>query len=203
MTNTKLAMPLDTQSPQDPQQQSQVNKSQYSFPYKILHWAMALVMIALLIAGQQFNFNISDEYRHHGLIFHSSVGTLALIAAFSLLIKRFLLKHHRPESGLPYLQTLSANLVQFALYALAIAIPVTGLLAAYYSPHEVMLFGSYKISLASGETEQAWTTIRWLHRWATRLTMLLLACHAGAALYHHFIVKDDVLRKMIIKPFRR
>lgn len=171
-------------------------KNSYSLQYKILHWLMAIGMILLLIAGQQFNFSLSDHYRLHGLKFHSSIGIVVFIAAILLFSNRFFVRSERPIVNLPALQKKASMIVQLCLYFLAAVVPITGFLSAIYSPNDVFLFGFYDISLATGDTEAAWTSIRALHRWSTRVMAFLLLAHAGAAFYHHFVVKDEVLKAM-------
>lgn len=170
----------------------------YSTLYRRLHWSLALIFILLLILGQQFNFDISDSYRIHGLKAHSTFGTIALFIALGLIIKRFVLRHPIPSHKLSLIKIIMARTVQICLYMLAIFIPISGAVCAMHSAYPVYLFGILDISHHLQSTEASFTYFRIIHVWSTKTLMFLLLCHAGAAFYHHFIVKDKILKSMAI-----
>ena len=157
---------------------------------------MAGGFIALLIAGQQFNFDLTDAYRERGLKLHSSLGTIVLFTAITLMIRRWIYKEPRPEADLPPLKKLAATSVQILLYALAVFIPLSGLVTALYSPTPTLLFGVVNLTQLAGDPE-LYARIRTIHETGTWLALLMIGAHGGAALYHHFILKDDVLKAML------
>lgn len=170
----------------------------YSLFYRRLHWSLAFIIIILSIAGQQFSFDISDAYRIHGLKAHSTLGTLALIIALTLFTKRFVFCRPTPTPKLSLMKFIMARSVQLGLYALAIFIPVSGLICALHSANPVFLFGLFDLAQLPLGTEESFTYFRTIHVWAVRLAIFLLFSHAGAALYHHFIIKDKVLKSMAV-----
>lgn len=175
----------------------------YKPRFQLFHWIMAFGFIALLLAGQQFNFNLSDAYRIHGLKLHTSLGSLVLVAAVTLVVRRWLLNEPRPDVALPPLKKAAAISVQLMLYSLAILIPVTGLATAYYSELPTLVFGVFDVSQFTADPA-LYVRLRALHEAGTWLALLLVGSHAGAALYHHFIRKDDVLRAMVtLRPLRK
>ena len=168
----------------------------YSRDYQLLHWGMAALIVLLLIAGQQFNFNLSEEERITGLKLHSSIGTIALLIAAIMVIKRFLLRHQRPNPKLSVFNKFAANTAQISLYIVAIGIPVSGIVAALYSPQPAHLLGLFNISFFSPD-HQAFLEYRRTHEILTEIFMLLVFCHAYAALYHNFVKEDGVLKSML------
>lgn len=171
----------------------------YSLSYRRLHWSLAAIIIILLIAGQQFNFDISDAYRIQGLKAHSSLGTVSLIIVLFLLFKRFIQRCPVPKAKLSRFKLIAARCVQYSLYLLAIIIPISGLSSALFSPQPVYLFAIFDLSSLQVSNQDTFIFLRDIHLWATRVAMFLLVNHAGAALYHHFVVKDDVLKSMVAK----
>ncbi|WP_119393683.1 cytochrome b [Salinibius halmophilus] len=150
---------------------------------------------ALLIAGQQFNLNLSEGKRLFGLAAHSSIGSIGLLLALLFFAKRFILRHKRPHVELPLMQKLMATGAQLSLYSLAILVPATGLLAAIYSPNAVNWLGF--INIAQFANEQSYQTWRNWHELSTFTVLAILSAHAGAAMYHHLIKKDAVLKAML------
>ena len=175
---------------------SSSNGHVYSLFYRRLHWSLAIIIILLSIVGQQFSFDISEAYRIHGLKAHSTLGTLSLLIVITLFVKRFVLRRPVPTPKLPLMKVIMARSVQFSLYALAIFIPISGAICALHSTYPVYLFGLFDISHLQPGMEANFTYFRTIHVWAMRTAIFLLLCHAGAALYHHFVVKDKVLKSM-------
>ena len=169
---------------------------EYSSTYRWLHWTMAIGFITLLIAGQQFNLNLSDAYRISGLRFHSSIGSIVLVAATYMLIKRFIRQDSRPVVNMPVIKKLMATCAQLSLYGLAVFIPLTGLLTAYFAELPTHWFGVFNISQFTTD-EVLFSQIRRIHELATFLGIALLCAHAGAAFYHHLVKKDQVLSSMV------
>lgn len=169
----------------------------YSLFYRRLHWSLMMIILILLLAGQQFNFDLTEMYRINGLRAHSTLGSLSLVIVLLFIYRRFIKKAPVPKVRLPWLKKILAKSVQISLYGIAIVIPVTGLLSAQYSPFPVYLLGIIDISYLNNP--DTFIYLRSIHCWSTRLVMFLFAAHAGAALYHHFILNDLVLKSMLVK----
>jgi cytochrome b561 len=61
----------------------------------------------------------------------------------------------------------------------------------------VVLWGVVPLPALIASDEALGETLVVLHRWNSRLLLLLIAVHVAAALRHHFVLKDDVLRRML------
>jgi cytochrome b561 len=174
------------------------NSWQYSLSYRFLHWAMGGGFVILLLAGQQFNYELTQAYKLKGLMYHSTIGSLILLSAIVLVVKRFVLRHIRPHNGLRGLKRLAANGAQFSLYGLAILVPISGLMTAFYSDLPTMVFGFFDISQWVDDPGN-YAIIRQIHEYLTIAAIGLVSLHILAALYHHFVKKDEVLNSMIVK----
>jgi cytochrome b561 len=119
----------------------------YSYNYHRLHWSMTGIIIALLLADLQFNFNLTDAYRITGLQAHSTLGSLSLLIVLGLLFKRFIRRDPVPKPMLPLFKVLATRSVQNGLYTLAVVIPLSGLAASLYSPHPVYFLGIFDIAI--------------------------------------------------------
>ncbi len=78
-------------------------------------------------------------------------------------------------AGTSPLQARLADGMHWLFYALLFLVPISGLLAWYVTP-------------ALGE----------IHELSKPAFIVLILGHAGAALYHQFVVKDGVLRRMFV-----
>ena len=109
------------------------------------------------------------------------------------------------------LERLSADAAHWALYAILLLMPLSGYMTTY-DPTDFGLFvipacrdtaiaaavrGAFGLSVTELE-EVAWTVHSFIGAW---LAWPLVMLHIGAALLHHFVRKDTVLRRML--PLRR
>lgn len=102
-----------------------------------------------------------------------------------------------PEDGLPPWQTLSAHIVHWLLYALLFIVPLLGWMDASRRGMPVALFGlELPKLLATRAPGWGWTgDVHGLL--ANYLMLALVGLHAAAALYHHFVLRDGVLKRML------
>jgi cytochrome b561 len=64
-------------------------------------------------------------------------------------------------------------------------------------------WGTVRLPAVLGTNEALAETLVEVHGWGSRVILVLVLLHVGAALRHHFILKDDVLRRMLpIAPAR-
>lgn len=171
----------------------------YTATAKWLHWFLGLVVIVMLIFGRGLE-GMEIPERTETLMIHSGLGTIVLILMIVRLAWR---KTHQPpdaEASMSTMQVRLSLIMHLSLYGLLILQPILGILqAAYITEYQVLAFGV--IDYASLATDDAGMA-RIFHIMhginATVLSVLVLG-HIGAAFYHHFVRKDQTMRKMI--PF--
>ena len=78
-----------------------------------------------------------------------------------------------------------------------LAMPIVGYLANSTFGAPTPFFGLFNIPPIVGKNEALSTLLFTVHRWAGWLLIALVLMHIGAALYHHFIRRDDVLKRML------
>jgi cytochrome b561 len=160
----------------------------------VIHWFVAFAMANLLLRGALVMRYIanSDPAKIDGLRAHMFAGTLVL----TLMLLRLVLRHttRRPAPATArndYLDRL-ARISHRLLYALVIAQASSGLVMGIQT-------GLPEIVLAGHGTLPAdfWAfPLRSVHYALSRLLMALIALHLAGALYHTFILKDGLLRRM-------
>jgi cytochrome b561 len=94
--------------------------------------------------------------------------------------------------------------VQWALYILLFALPVTAIVGARLEGHPLTLLEGWTIPSPPLFSHAAGATILNLHKWLGDLVMWVGAFHALAALYHHLVLKDTALLSILQRwiPFR-
>ena len=83
------------------------------------------------------------------------------------------------------------------LYILLLAIPVTAIAGAWLEGHPLTLLGNVRIGPLLTEAHAAGSAIATVHTWLGDTILWVAGVHAAAALYHHFVRRDRVLRSML------
>jgi cytochrome b561 len=122
----------------------------------------------------------------------------ALVALLVRIVWRNMTATPRLPDGVPDWQKSAAYFVHLCFYALMLALPVTGWLMSSAGGFPVYLWFDQGLlpDLVRSDPSQFRFYID-LHRWLAYALVALLALHAGAALAHHFVWRDDTLRKML------
>jgi cytochrome b561 len=137
---------------------------------------------------------------------HKSLGFLLL--ALVLLRMGWRLGNPPPElpRSVPLLERRVAPLVHFALYALQLAVPLTGwalvsvsVLAIPSVPFDLFVMPNLPLAM-SEPAERFWSAT---HGWLAYAGMTLVALHMAAALRHHFWLRDAVLVRILGVRSRR
>ena len=130
---------------------------------------------------------------------HKSVG----VALFALAVPRLVWRLLRPGPPLPTtvspIARRAAAVAHSGLYGLMFALPLSNWLLASASPLGVPTNAFGIIPLPDPLPGDAVLEVRlaWLHFAGVLALVGLVALHAGAALKHHFVDRDGVLRAML------
>jgi cytochrome b561 len=165
-----------------------------------LHWltafalvaAAALILIRGEVGGRALRQWLLEGHRHFGLL---------VLALFCLRVAARLRMRRLPGvEGAGWMIRAAAALTHIALYALLLSLPLLGWALSDALGKPVHLFGLVLPSLVEPDPDLADTLQAW-HLDAAWVLLALVALHVGAALWHHFVRRDRVLRDML--PTRR
>ncbi len=102
----------------------------------------------------------------------------------------------RIEPEPPKWQKLSAKLMHVALYVLMIGMPLAGWLILSAEGKPIPFFG-LELPALIGESKDLAKLIEEVHETGGTLGYFLVGLHAAAALFHHYFVRDNTLRRML------
>ena len=163
---------------------------------QLLHWSLALVVMIQL--------GVSAASLVPGLLqpplrgLHQTLGLALWILALLLVVWRIYGRYPRPEATRFPWQIAASRIVSTALYALLLVLPPLGYLAASMTASRVRLFG--KLSMPSVPLLPHAELALWIATTHRLLAWGFLACiliHLGMALYHHLVVRDRMLERML------
>ena len=162
-----------------------------------LHWLIGLMIVTSLGVGlYMVSLSLSpDKLRLYS--WHKWAG----VTIFMLVLVRSLwrLTHAAPPlpDDMPVWQRKVAEATHYTLYALMIVIPLTGWLMSSAKGFQTVYFGVVPIPDLLAKNEGLGETLALVHRYLNYAMIGLVIAHIAAALKHHFIDKDDILRRML------
>ena len=167
--------------------------SNYGTVAVTLHWVSALLIIALLFSGFRAG-SVTDPVAKASLLaFHAPLGATIFILTLAR-IAWWWFADTKPDhaNGSPEWQIRSAAAVHLLFYIVIIGMSVSGIGMFVLSGAGSMIFADVPGQLPDFQNYLP----RIPHGIGARFMVLLLLVHAGAALYHHFIMKDELLKRM-------
>jgi len=164
----------------------------WSVSSRLFHWISAILLLVTWIMMLLYiNF---DSSVYIGL--HKAFGISLLFWMIARVINRVFTKAP-PPVPMPKWQLLMSKLSHFVLYALLIAMPLAGLMMSVYGGRPVDIFGLFEIPVFVTPDRSAARFYNDIHTdiiWPMIIAFTLI--HIGAALYHQFVKKDNLISRM-------
>ena len=163
-----------------------------------LHWLMALIIPGLMVFGLwMVDLDYYDPWYKQGPDLHRSIGMIVLLLLLIRLGWRLTNPRPAMESGMANWEKISATLVHWAFYILLFTIITSGYLISTADGRPVVVFELFEISATLTSIPDQEDIAGFVHFYLAVGTVILGGLHALAALKHHFINKDETLRRMI------
>jgi cytochrome b561 len=165
-----------------------------------LHW-FTLLLLAAVYACIELRelFPKGSDLREGLKTWHFMLGLSVLILAALRLAVRMTGALPRVEPESPGWQKQLAVLMHYALYGFMIAMPLAGWLMLSAAGKPIPFFGLHWPALM-GESKNVAEFIKEIHETGGTVGYFLIGFHAAAALFHHYLLGDGTLRRMLPKP---
>ena len=178
--------------------------SSYGPMQKTLHWFVFLLVIFLygITYGEEF-FPRGDPGRAWIWWLHISFGLVLAATLIVRILMRLTVGTPGPAPSVTPFQERLAGITHLLLYVLLVGVVTIGITLAFYRGNAVSFFGLFTIPspiviprpiVPDRETARS---IQELHELGANLLLAVAGFHAAAALYHHFIRRDEVLERML------
>lgn len=163
---------------------------------RLLHWLMALMIIAMLFIGAGMVASVSE--RHEWLLnLHKPLGITILLLVIVRLGVRFSTRQPPLPADLPNWQALAAKASHLLLYSLMFILPLLGWAMISAAGDPVMLSSSLQLPSILPADAQVFAFLRKAHGYMAYLLFLTVLLHLAAALFHAWVRRDDVLDSML------
>lgn len=161
------------------------------------HWLTLALMVALyaLIELRGLTPKGSD-LRAALKVWHEMFGLAVFCLTFARLALRLAFRAPLIAPPPPAWQHVLAQVMHIALYAFLIALPLLGWLTLSAQGKPVPFFGFEWPALVAPDKALG-RSLEDIHETLGNLGYFLIGLHALAALYHHYVMRDDTLRRML------
>ncbi len=174
---------------------SHPSHTQFSGLQKLLHWTMAVLILAMLFVGVGMVATVS--HTHDTLVgLHRPLG----IALLLLVIVRLAVRRRRgapslPDS-MPAAQRVVAKASHWVLYVLMLAMPLIGWGMLSAGGYPVTMAGAFHLPPILPVDVRLFALLRALHTWLALALFAVVLMHLAAALLHALILRDGVFAAM-------
>lgn len=175
----------------------------YGSVTKMFHWLTALLILTAIPLGVIANglpYETQDQFQQKALLFslHKTVGVLAFLVGLARIIWAVIqVKPGLLNTGKP-VESFLAELVHWLLYASLVIVPLSGWL------HHAATTGFAPLLLPFGDTLSGIPKdpdlahiFGKIHYVVTKVLFASVVLHIAGALKHHFIDRDNTLRRML------
>lgn len=164
---------------------------------KLLHWGVVALVLAMAWLGLTMGDLPNGPDKAAAYALHKSLGLTTLSLVVLRLGWRLLAGAPAPVAGLPRWQARSAALIHWTLYALLLAVPLSGWWLTSAAGVALQWFGLFEVPAIAARDQALSERAGDLHEllfWALATLALL---HAAMAVHHHLFAGDATLARML------
>lgn len=168
----------------------------YSVAARGFHWLTAILVLAAFILSEGGpEARVFGAANKAGLTLHESLGVAVLVLTAARLVLRTFDTQPAPIDMPGWMHALS-RLTHWALFGLLLLVPVTAIVGSWLEGHALTVYVLGDVAAPVVASATLGHTILGIHPWLGDAIMWIAGLHAAAALFHHFILRDGVLRAM-------
>lgn len=176
---------------------------------RALHWTMAALVLLMGASGVLMTRELAPEgwlaqLREPLPLYdmHKAMGLLVLLLVVVRLANRVLRGTPPSDPTLPGWQHRIAEFVHGWIYLLLVLVPMLGWLGISLYP-AVTLFGVVTVPAIAAPDREMSTGVLLAHAIAAFTLLSLVGLHIAAALHHHFVRRDGLIRRMLAPERQR
>jgi cytochrome b561 len=177
------------------------NSLVYGSIAKLFHWLMAILIIGLIIIGLIMADMDTSPDKLKLIGNHKAIGIIVLFLAVLRLVWKMRNQSPLMPNSLKQWQMKAAKGAHLLLYFFMFAMPLSGWAMSSAAGYPVSVFGLFTMPSLIEPSNELREFFGEMHEIMAFGLIATITLHVGAALQHHFIYKDNILRRML--PYGR
>jgi cytochrome b561 len=173
------------------------DETRYGVVAQLFHWAIVVLIVTQFVLANKAAALPRGPAKLETLAQHKSVGITILALALLRLVWRWINVVPAVPTTTSRWQQTAAHISHVALYSLLVIVPLLGWSMSSARNFPVSWFGLVQLPDFVAPNETAFKALRLTHVVLARTLAVLALLHIAAALKHHFIDRDNVLRRML------
>ncbi len=176
-----------------------MSTARYTAPARGFHWVTAALVAVIIVVGLWIAYFRPEEEAFKLRLYniHESLGVIVWVLTLMRLAYR---RRHPPPplpADTPAAIRVAAHTSHIALYVLLLTLPVIGFLATNAWGFPLSIFGVLPLPSPVGKDEALAKVLSAAHRIGALSIIALIGAHVAGVLYHTFIRRDGLLRRML------
>lgn len=165
-----------------------------------LHWLLAIALAASFSLGVYMQDLPLSPEKLRLYAWHKWAGVSIFLLVLLRIFWRLAHRPPAPPAGMPAWQRRAEALVHFLLYVLMVAVPLSGWLMSSAKGVQTVYFGVLPLPDLLHKDKELGELLAAVHKTLNFSMAGLVLLHAGAALKHRFVDRDEVLARMLPFP---
>jgi cytochrome b561 len=159
----------------------------YGSVAQTFHWLTAILVLSAWL--------VAEGDRSPTIALHETLG----LAVFVLVSARLLWRafDRQPEQPMAAAMAWASRAVHWLLYGLLFAIPASAIIGTQLEGHPLTIYGLGSLGPYLSVSRRIGHQILEVHQTMGTMIIWVAGLHAAAAIFHHFFLRDGVLRAML------
>jgi cytochrome b561 len=170
----------------------------YGAMSQTLHWLTVILVVLAWALGEADDILPKGPALAAGLLVHIWAGNAVICLVGVRFLWRLLDPPPAPErTALGAWLDRAGRLAHYLLYALLLAAPVAGIALQFARGDTLPVFGIFEIASPWMADRAFARSVKGVHELLANSLVILAGVHAAAALFHHWILRDRTLLRMM------
>jgi cytochrome b561 len=164
---------------------------------RLFHWGIFILMAILFVNAWSMPHVKKGQTPNDYVLFHMALGIVFLALVFLRVVVTVFRNEEIARPRLPGLDEYAARAMHYTLLVLLFAIPLSGWVGASARGWHITFFGLFSVPPIAEVGATLARSIGRSHGTIATVFLGFLFVHVAASLYHHYKIKDNVLRSML------
>lgn len=172
-------------------------KERWGLVAQSFHWLVFILFVTQFVSANIMDDMQPSPEKWELYALHKSIGVLVLFVVFLRFSWRMSSLSPARPLRMSKSQAVLAGSVHILLYVAMFAMPVSGYIMSMAGGHGISFFGLFDLPNLVGESKELGKIAHEVHEIGGTAIYVLVALHIAGALWHHFVEKDTVLKRML------